>query len=98
MIRVGDAGESDVEQDKVLARERARDLWRYMQLIEASRHRAEMLELMAHNGPQPDRTVLAEVAAQLRDFADQLHALWERDQAAPPARVRDFAAPLVSNG
>jgi hypothetical protein len=95
---VGDAGESDVEQDKVRAREHARDLWRYMQLIEASRHRAEMLELMAHDGRQPDGTVLAEVAAQLRDFADQLHALWERDEAAPSAEVRNFAAPLASNG
>jgi|GEM_PF-4722991 len=98
MICAGDTGESVVEQDKVLARERARDLWRYMQLIEASRHRAEMLELMAHDGRQADRTILAEVAAQLRDLADELHALWEGHAAAPPARVRNFAAPLVSNG
>jgi hypothetical protein len=59
--------------DKSAARDRASELWRLMQMIEANRHLADVLEVIEKYYKLNLRFTLQETASQLRDIADQLH-------------------------
>ena len=64
-----------IAPDKLIARERTNKLWRYMQWVEKNRHLAEQLEHEAASGSAQDPKLFTDIAAQLREIAEQLHAL-----------------------
>ena len=69
-----------MERDKLIARERMESLWRFMQVIEASRHHAERLDALAPRIPEQLRSALLGAAGQLRECAVELHAVWMADE------------------
>ena len=85
-----------MEHDKLVARKRAQSLWRFMQLIEASRHQAERLDALAPSIPEQLRSTLASAAGQLRECANELHAMWmtnERSDDGAAGNVQRAGAP-----
>ena len=52
-------------------------LWQAMQLVEANRHRAEQLEDAASTASPDLSALLIAAAAQRREIAEQIYALWQ---------------------
>lgn len=57
----------------------ASQLWQVMQRIEANRHRAEQLEAAASTADSASARMMVRIAAQRREIADQLYALFLSD-------------------
>jgi hypothetical protein len=61
--------------DKLAARQQASELWRFMQLVEATRHLADRFEASRSLGSPIAHEVHRTHAAQLREIAERLYAL-----------------------
>jgi hypothetical protein len=74
----------------------ARSLWLVMQVIETNRHSAEQLETAAAIADPDVASLLNEIAAQSRRFADEIYeamksgnaAAESDDESSPPLRRR----------
>ena len=65
-------------------------LWRVMQIIETNRHWAEQLEAAAAAADPALAPMLVDIAAQRREFAEQVYEFFRSSEGAPAGR-RDAA-------
>lgn len=75
------------------ARERQR-LWRAMQYIEHNRHIAETLEARAPAFEPTNASLLMCMAAQHRQLAEQMYALWSGGAPEPAVPVGAWPAEI----
>ncbi len=61
----------------------ASNLWQVMQRVEANRHRAEQLEAAASTTDSAFTSLMARIAVQRREIADQFYALFLGEGAKP---------------
>ena len=71
-------------------------LWQAMQLVEANRHRAEQLEDAASTASADLGAILVAAAAQRREIAEQIYALWQEREFAQLSLLQ-FHSPHFAN-
>ena len=72
----------------------ARSLWLVMQVIETNRHSAEQLETAASTADPDVASLLNEIAAQSRRFADEIYAAMKSGNAAAEIDDEESSPPL----